>query len=55
VDARAHARQLALGRVCLLETQRKRERGARRLEGEEAAVARPIDDAAARLRRQPAD
>jgi hypothetical protein len=54
VDAGAHAREVGLVGVRLLEPQREQHRGAGRLEDEKATIAGPADDAAVRLRRQPA-
>jgi hypothetical protein len=51
--AEAHAGEVGLLAVRLLEPQRKQDRGAGRLAGQKATVAGPVDDATARLRRQP--
>jgi hypothetical protein len=53
VDAGAHPREVGLFAMHLLEPQREQDRGAGSLEGQKAAVSGPVDDAAARLRRQP--
>ena len=54
VQAGAHTGQIGLVGVRLLEAQCEEDRGARRVEGEEAAVAGPTDDAPSALGRQPA-
>lgn len=52
VDAGADAGEIRLFAVRLLQPQRERDRGTRRLEGQEAAVAGPVDHATGRSRRE---
>lgn len=49
MQAGAHGRKIGRFEIRLLDEQRKRHCGARRLEAQEAAVAGPVDDAAAGL------
>jgi hypothetical protein len=50
VDADAYARQVPLCGVRFLQAEGKRHSGARRLEGQEGTVSRPVNDAPVRLR-----
>ena len=53
VDAGAHPGEVGLFAVRLLQPQCEQDRGAGRLEDQKAAVAGPVDDAAAHVRRHP--
>jgi hypothetical protein len=50
VDANAYARQVALRGMRFLQAESKRDSGARRLEGYEGTISRPVNDSAVRLR-----